>query len=106
MESGLDIEVQRLEPTLRTERTTAIKVTKTPEVIEAMRKRFDKSLGATHDLSPSALASYLTCQLRFYYQNVACLSVPRQAEEEIDFRLLGTLFHDSAEMMYLHLPKT
>lgn len=106
VESGLDIEVQRLEPTLRTERTTAIKVTKTPEVIEAMRKRFDKSLGATHDLSPSALASYLTCQLRFYYQNVACLSVPRQAEEEIDFRLLGTLFHDSAEMMYLHLPKT
>lgn len=106
VESGLNIEVQRLEPKLRTERAEAIEIVKTPEVIDAMRKRFDKSQGATHDLSPSALASYLTCPLRFYYQNVACLSVPRQPEEEIDFRLLGTLFHDSAEMMYLHLPKT
>ena len=106
VESGLDIEFQRLEPKLRTERTVPIEIVKSPEIVEAMRRRFDKSQGATHDLSPSALASYLTCPLRFYYQNVACLSVPREPEEEIDFRLLGTLFHDSAEMIYMHLVRT
>lgn len=103
VESGLDIEFQRLEPKLRTERTTPIEIEKTPEIIETMRRRFDDKWGAKHDLSPSALSTYLTCPLRFFYQNVACLSVPSQPEEEIDFRLLGTLFHDSAEMMYLHL---
>lgn len=106
VESGLDIKVQRLEPKLRTERTTPIEMQKTPEVIEAMRRRFDNRMGAKHDLSPSALGTYLTCPLRFYYQNVACLSVPHKPEEEIDFRLMGTLFHDSAEMMYLHLLQT
>lgn len=106
VESGFNIEFHRLEPKLRTERTTSIEITKTPQVLESMRKRFDNKLKATHDLSPSALASYLTCPVRFYYQNVACLSVPHKPDEEIDFRLLGTLFHDSAEFMYRHLPKT
>lgn len=106
VESGLDIEFRRLEPKLRTERIQPIEIRKTAEVIETMCRRFDTRQGGMHDLSPSALGTYLTCPLRFYYQNVACLSVPRQPEEEIDFRLLGTLFHDSAEMMYNHLPKT
>lgn len=106
VEAGLNIEFRRLEPKLRTEQTIPIEITKTPQILEAMRRRFDNKLSATHDLSPSALASYLTCPVRFYYQNVACLSVPRKPEEKIDFRLLGTLFHDSAEFLYHHLPKT
>ncbi len=102
-ETDLQIQCLRLEPELRTEKPTSVCIQKTPQVMEMMVGRFDRRCGAQHDLSPSALGTYLTCPVKFFYQNVAAINVPRHPEEGIDAMLFGTLFHDSAEMFYTHL---
>ncbi len=102
-ETNLNIECIRLEPELRTEKPNKVCIQKTPQIMEMMSIRFDQQCGGRHDLSPSALGTYLTCPVKFFYQNVAGISVPRHPEEGINAMLFGTLFHDSAEMFYTHL---
>ncbi len=102
-ETNLNIACFRLEPEVCTEKPINICIQKTPQVMKLMSERFDRQCGGKNDLSPSALGTYLTCPVKFFYQNVAAINVPRHPEEGIDAMLFGTLFHDSAEMFYSHL---
>lgn len=102
-ETSLDIECLRLEPSLITQEPQHIEVKKTPEIMHLLASQFDQNCGAVHRLSPSALTAYLTCPLKFYFQQVAQVSVPYRREEGIDNMLFGTLFHDTAEFIYTHL---
>ena len=52
-------------------------------------------------LSPSAINTYLRCQLRFYYEYVCKFRTPQPTPEDgIQPNLLGTIFHAAAEAIY------
>lgn len=52
-------------------------------------------------LSPSAINTYMRCELKFYYQYVCGFREPEaNPDEGIQANLLGTLFHDAAEGIY------
>ncbi len=51
-------------------------------------------------LSPSALNTYLTCRLRFYFRYVAGIREPEEMSEEVDHALFGRLIHKVLEHLY------
>lgn len=53
-----------------------------------------------HPLSPSAINTYLTCSLRFYFRYVANLPEPDEINEEIDGKIFGSIFHDVVDSVY------
>lgn len=74
------------------------KLEKTPEVIETLKHRFARERGG---ISPTAISSYLRCQLRFFYRYVSNLQEPDENEEElIDNRAFGNIFHRACETIY------
>jgi RecB family exonuclease len=54
-------------------------------------------------LSPSAINTYIRCQLQFYFLYVLRLKAPRRVREIIEPNVLGSAFHKSAEIFYLRL---
>ena len=71
---------------------------KTPAVLDILRQRFSKDHGG---ISPTAVSTYLRCQLRFFYRYVSNLQEPNDTDEEIiDNRLFGNIFHKAAQTLY------
>ncbi len=70
-------------------------ITKTPDVMEALRQRFSGKI-----LSPSALARYLRCPLQFFYRYAAQLEELEDEEDTIDNRIFGNIFHKAAQLLY------
>ncbi|MCD8302296.1 MAG: PD-(D/E)XK nuclease family protein [Prevotellaceae bacterium] len=99
-ETSLPIEHLSLVPPCRLAPPEQVVVPKTASLMRQMTERFGS---ARHDLSPSALSAYLSCPLKFYYQNVALLTLPQDPLPAPDNVLLGTLFHDAAQFFYTHL---
>jgi CRISPR/Cas system-associated exonuclease Cas4 (RecB family) len=52
-------------------------------------------------LSPSAINTWLTCSLKFYFKYVMNIDEPDEVSEEIDRRLFGNIFHSAIENLYL-----
>lgn len=102
-ETSLPVECLRLEPELGLTPQAEVILPKSPETLLRLGQKFDRLMGGRHDLSPSALGTYLTCPVRFYYQHVADIKVPIRLEDGVDHILFGTLFHDAAEIFYRHL---
>ena len=73
-------------------------INKTPAVLNILRQRFSKNNGG---ISPTAISSYLRCQLRFFYRYVSNLQEPDNTDEDIiDNRLFGIIFHEAAQTLY------
>jgi hypothetical protein len=71
---------------------------KTPAVLDILRQRFSKDRGG---ISPTAVSTYLRCQLRFFYRYVSNLQEPDDTDEDlIDNRLFGIIFHEAAQTLY------
>ena len=51
-------------------------------------------------ISPSAINTYIRCQLQFYFQYIARLKEPEPAPNVIEANTFGTIFHKAAELMY------
>lgn len=54
-------------------------------------------------LSPTAINTYLDCQLKFYYKYVAGLKPKEDVVMDIDGAMFGTIFHNTAEEIYSRL---
>ncbi len=68
-------------------------VIKTDEIM-AKLDTFDK-------IYPTQLNLYLRCPLRFYYNYILGIEEPdEEDEDELDARIFGDIFHESAEMIY------
>ena len=81
-------------PQLRTPEAIA----KTTDVMQTLQRRFAKEKGG---LSPTAISTYLRCQLRFFFRYVSNLQEPDDNEEElIDNRIFGNIFHKACETLY------
>lgn len=67
---------------------------------ELLKRRFScKSRNKI--LSPSAINTWLTCRMRFYYRYVNGLYEPEVVADEIDPAMLGTLLHASMRELYV-----
>jgi hypothetical protein len=73
-------------------------IDKTPAVLDILRQRFSKERGG---ISPTAISTYLRCQLRFFYHYVSGLLEPDDTDDElIDNRVFGNIFHTAAQTLY------
>ena len=73
-------------------------IEKTPEVIQQMEHRFIDANGV---ISPTAINTYIRCQLRFFYRYVCEITEPDSTEDDlIDNRLFGNIFHKAAQLLY------
>ena len=101
--------VERVKPiqyqTLQAGQQTALKcpkeIAKTDKVMAIMKERFSKENGG---ISPTAISTYLRCQLRFFYHYVGNLIEPEDNDEElVDNRIFGNIFHKAAQDIYEQL---
>ncbi|MBN2484875.1 MAG: PD-(D/E)XK nuclease family protein [Bacteroidales bacterium] len=51
-------------------------------------------------LSPSAINTYLQCQLRFYFRYVAGIPEPDEISEDIEANILGSILHAAMKNLY------
>lgn len=78
-------------------------ITKTPEVMENLLRYFGpltEPVKFARKFSASALASYIACPLRFYFQYVAKLKETEEPDETIEGSLLGTVLHEAMHSLY------
>ena len=101
-ESGLTVKERSLQNLISTPSPQEITIAKTGEVRETLAQ-YEKS--AERLLSPSALNTYMECGLRFYFKYVAGIEEKEEVAEELDARLLGTIFHESSQSLYATVPK-
>ena len=101
-ESGLTIKQQVLHNAVQPKAQTPITIDKNEEVLRALAKLNEGNL-RSRGLSPSALNTYLDCQLKFYFQYVARIRESQKVQEEIDPRVLGNLLHSVMEQFYKKL---
>lgn len=101
MADGLCTEKTTLSARQKTTTTKTKAVTKTKEIIDILRKKYDH----THNkkattLSPSALNCYLKCPLSFFYRYVMRLNAQQEYTTEIKNNDFGNIFHKAAELFY------
>jgi len=70
-------------------------ITKTDESLSVLKKK------AISGFSPSALNSYISCKLKFYFQYVLKLNKENEIEASIESHTFGRIIHDTLEELYL-----
>lgn len=76
---------------------------KTPEVMQQLREMYDNRGRAPQDrrfFSPSAMNTYTTCPLKFYYRYVEGMRIDPDPSDGLDAILFGDVFHRAAELLY------
>lgn len=71
-----------------------ISISKTKDIISLLQHKAKKGF------SPSSLAVFLQCSLRFYFQYVLGLKPEEEPEENADAAILGSAVHDVLENIY------
>lgn len=78
----------------------AIAITKTSAVKSEMHKFLTSQPEFSKRLTPSAINTYLDCQLKFYLRHIAGIKEPEKLEDEVDPKVFGNLLHYSMESLY------
>ncbi|HTH57822.1 MAG TPA: PD-(D/E)XK nuclease family protein [Cyclobacteriaceae bacterium] len=98
-ESGLPINQNVLHNAVQPKPVERIVINKDEEVFRALAK-LNEGNTRSKGISPSALNTYMDCQLKFYFQYVARIRESQKVQEEIDPRVLGNLLHAVMEQFY------
>ena len=92
-ESDLKINIAEMTSSLLVGKKERCDVQKNKEVIEKMEQE--------SSISPTAINTYLRCQLQYFYRFVCGISDNTESdEEEMDNRVFGLVFHKAAEILY------
>ncbi len=75
-----------------------IRVKKNAYILDKL-KHYTANAGAS-GLTPSAINTYIDCQLKFYFKYVAGIHEKDEVQEDVDAALLGTLMHATLEILY------
>lgn len=78
----------------------AVQAEATHETASILKKRLAPMEGSSKGLSPSALNTWLDCQLKYYFRYVAGMEEPEDLSEELEFNTIGLLFHEVMESVY------
>ena len=62
--------------------------------------QYFESIRSKHSLSPSAISTYITCPMKFYFQNIRKLNAPQEVDEMAQSLDFGNYFHHSMENLY------
>lgn len=92
VESPHDIKRQTIQTTESAIKGFPVSVVKSEDVMRRLHQK--------KSLSPTAISTYLRCQLRFYYQYVAWIKSPDNTDLTKDTRLFGLIFHRAAQLAY------
>lgn len=76
-----------------------ITVQKNDEIIESLLS-FTSKNEQIRTISPTALSTYISCSLAFYFQKIARLSEEELNEDDIDARKFGNILHETLEHLY------
>jgi hypothetical protein len=102
MEGITDSKPSQLSNPIRLSPAGSIGILKDQRSLEALM-RFTTARADGSSLSPSALNTYLSCRLRFYFKYILNLEEEIEPVEEIDPRIFGNVLHNTLERMYLQL---
>ncbi len=101
-ESGLPIKESSFQNHISTQTPQEIIIPKTKEIMNILEQY---KISDQKTLSPSAINTYLDCPLRFYFKYIANIKEKDQIAEELDQKLLGTIFHDCSQSIYNTIPE-
>lgn len=73
-----------------------ISVEKTPDIIQALNSHFTLD----RIFSPTAINTYMKCQLQFFLQYIAELCPDQEVSDDIDNSIFGTIFHHAVQHLY------
>ncbi len=76
----------------------AISVEKRGRTLEKLERFLDAD--DPQMLSPTALARYIACPLKFYFAAIARLKVSDEISEEVDNPMFGTILHAAMQRLY------
>lgn len=76
---------------------SSIEISKTPQV---MKKLEEFLAGGNRALSASAINTYLTCPLKFYFEVVEGMQEGDQVEETVEANIFGSIYHHVMEHIY------
>lgn len=97
-ETNFKITYTGLRFNLKTTAPLPISIAKSPEVMKYCNAYFSKV--NPKYLSPSAINTYLTCRLQFYYRYIAGLKEPDDMQDEVDAKVFGSVVHKLMELLY------
>lgn len=94
--AGQKIDLRVLSAVSDTKEPEAISVKKDKLVMEQLHQRFN------HEkiLSPSAINTYMSCPLKFYFNYVVGLRPIDEVSDDVDKAMFGTIFHDVMHHLY------
>ncbi|MCD6092080.1 MAG: PD-(D/E)XK nuclease family protein [Bacteroidales bacterium] len=72
-----------------------ISIAKVQAILEALTKIAEKGF------SPTALNTYVSCSLKFYFKHILKIKEPEHEEVFIDDRLMGNIIHHTLERLYM-----
>ncbi|MEA2042408.1 MAG: PD-(D/E)XK nuclease family protein [Bacteroidota bacterium] len=104
-ESAFEFDEKQFYQDLKISEGAEITIQKSSEIMEVLEKYNLKSSQKPKRFSASALNTYISCSLKFYFRYVAGLKEPDKAEDEISPALFGNILHKAAEIMYSKLHK-
>ncbi len=76
-----------------------LRVEKSDQVLQVLDE-FTTLSSTPKKLSPSALNTYIDCQIRFFYQYILRIRDSSETEDLSEPRLFGTLLHETMEYIY------
>lgn len=76
--------------------TQKYSVKKDDSILDKLIERFNEK----RTLSPSAINTYLSCPLKFYFNYIAGLRVDESVSEDIDNPMFGLIFHHAMQKLY------
>ena len=100
-ESGLPIREVHFQNKISVQDNPTISIPKNPSILKQLKSYTDEN---ERGISPSALNTYMECHLKFYFKYIARIKEKEEMAEELDHRLLGTIFHQSTQSLYQTFP--
>ncbi|MEX8549332.1 MAG: PD-(D/E)XK nuclease family protein [Mucilaginibacter sp.] len=106
-ESKLQFNYLQQEQPVKIEPSNVIVIPKTGRVWKAMESFFYQGNPfKTNNISATALTTYLTCSLQFFFRYVAKMKEPEAVTENLEASQIGSALHQALEWFYQDLLKT
>lgn len=100
-ETDIPIECLRLEAEQECMTTAIEEIPKDEALMKALHEKFNLMVNPeAHPLSPSNINRYMDCPMKFYLASLCGIKVEPDLEEGVDARVMGNIFHNSAEEIY------
>lgn len=85
---------RNLNPALHPKTNSKIVIPKTDSILEQIRKHLESGI------SPSALSTFLSCPLDYYYKYILGMRPLEEAEEALQANTFGSITHEALEKLY------